>query len=411
MLMLILAGEAAFLLPFLPARVFRPALLDVFGITNLQLGTAYAVYGGVAMLAYISGGPLADRFGPRTMLVLALLSTAAGGVVLAGKPSFATLTLLYAYWGVTTIALFWAPLIRATREWGDDYAQGKAFGLLDGGRGLLAAATASVMVMVFAALLPAEAGDATLAQRTAALRQAMLVLLAVTLTIALLLWFTLPRANGHKDGTPHRLSVHGIVKVVRLPAVWLQALIILCAYVGFRSIDDFSLYANEVLGRDDVAAADVGTLSLWVRPLAAVTAGFLADRYGSGRLTMLSFALLFAGSTMLASGALAGNYAGLFLLTIACTSLGIFALRGLYFAIMQEARIPWAVTGSAVGFVSLIGYTPDVFMGPLMGYLLDNSPGVAGHRQVFLVVAGFALAGLVASAAFNRFAQAAKNPM
>jgi hypothetical protein len=41
-------------------------------------------------------------------------------------------------------------------------------------------------------------------------------------------------------------------------------------------------------------------------------------------------------------------------------------------------------------------------MGPLMGYLLDRSPGAAGHQHVFWVVTGFAVAGLVASLLFQR---------
>jgi hypothetical protein len=61
-----------------------------------------------------------------------------------------------------------------------------------------------------------------------------------------------------------------------------------------------------------------------------------------------------------------------------------------------------AYTGCAVGFVSVIGYTPDVFMGPLMGYLLDRSPGAVGQQHVFWAVSGFALVGLVASYLFSR---------
>ena len=69
---------------------------------------------------------------------------------------------------------------------------------------------------------------------------------------------------------------------------------------------------------------------------------------------------------------------------------------------MKEGRVPLAVTGTAVGFVSLIGYTPDVFMGPLMGWLLDRSPGAAGHQHVFWVVTGFAFLGMLASVFFQR---------
>jgi sugar phosphate permease len=77
MLALVIAGEAIFGLPFAIARVFRPTLLDVFGITNLQLGAAFSAYGVVAMIAYFPGGPLADRFAPRGLMCVALAATAA----------------------------------------------------------------------------------------------------------------------------------------------------------------------------------------------------------------------------------------------------------------------------------------------------------------------------------------------
>ncbi len=77
MFALVMAGEAIFGLPFLVARIFRPTLLDVFGITNLQLGTAFSVYGVVAMLAYFPGGALADRFAARTMMTAALVISVA----------------------------------------------------------------------------------------------------------------------------------------------------------------------------------------------------------------------------------------------------------------------------------------------------------------------------------------------
>jgi nitrate/nitrite transporter NarK len=405
---LIAAGEAAFFLPFLLARVFRPTVLEVFAITNLELGTAYGVYGSVAMFAYIGGGPLADRFGARNLLTIALLTTAAGGALLMTVPTLSTLILLYAYWGVTTIALFWAPLIKATRDWGGVTEQGVAFGLLDGGRGLLAAIVASLMVALFAWLLPADAATASFAELSAALRQIIVLLFAMTVCMALVLWLLLPatKPTSQPDSTqPSRLNLQGLRHVLRIPTVWLQAIIILCAYVGFKSVDDFSLYANQVLGVDQVEAAGLGTLSLWVRPVAAVAAGFAADRFGAGRMTILSFAAMTLGGAVLASGIITQGVYALFLFTVVGTSLGIYALRGLYFAIMQEGRVPLAITGSAVGLVSLIGYTPDVFMGPLMGYLLDRSPGAIGHQHVFMVLTGFAIVGLATSIVFHRMTQ------
>lgn len=402
LLALVAAGEAVFWLPFQIPRVFRPTLLDVFDLTNLQLGTAFAAYGVVAMAAYLFGGPLADRFAPRNMIVLALVTTAAGGLLLIKIPTLTELVVLFACWGITTIALLWAPLIRATREWGSDDAQGTAFGLLDGGRGLLSAITATVMVAVFASLLPVNPETASLAERTAALRQIFVIYMGLVGAAAVLAWFALPAGRHNEPGHEQPASLRDMTHVFAMPTVWLQALILLCAYVGFKSIDDFSLYANEVMGMNEVESAQLGTVSFWARPIAAVGAGLLADRLGTVRMTLVSFIVFAAGSAVLASDIMVQGTALLFLMIIVATSLGICALRALYFAIMREGRVPLHVTGSAVGFVSLIGYTPDVFMGPLMGWLLDRSPGAAGHQDLFAFVTTVALAGIVATLIFQR---------
>ena len=74
-----------------------------------------------------------------------------------------------------------------------------------------------------------------------------------------------------------------------------------------------------------------------------------------------------------------------------------FGLRGLYFALFEEARVPAAVTGTAVGFVSVVGYTPDIFVAFVAGVLIDRSPGLAGHQHFFWFLSAFAFIGVLAS--------------
>jgi MFS transporter, GlpU family, inner membrane protein len=264
----------------------------------------------------------------------------------------------------------------------------------------------SFMVTLFATLLPADSETVSLAQRTETLRQIILLLSVITFGAAVLVWLALPKRDSPRPGE-EQLSLSGIAHVFAMPSVWSQAAIILCAYVGFKAIDDFSLYANQVIGLNEVNSARAGVVSLWIRPVAAISAGYLADRIGAPTMTTSCFVMLAAGSVVLASGVIGSGMVWMFLLTIICSSIGIFALRGLYFAIMQEGKVPVAYTGSAVGLVSVIGYTPDVFMGPLMGYLLDKSPGAAGHQHVFWLVSGFALLGLIASYLFACITRAA----
>jgi MFS family permease len=400
---LVVAGEMIFTLPFVLARVFRPTLLDVFGLTNLQLGTAFSLYGVVAMASYFPGGPLADRFSARWLMTAALVATSLGGCIFATIPTLGLLTAIYAFWGLTTILLFWAALLLATREWGGEAAIGRAYGILDGGRGLVSALLASVMVLIFAALLPAEVASATLAQRTSALSSVIWIVTGLTLGSAVLVWFAVPPASASESptGSP-RFSWNGVRQVLAMPAIWFQAVIVVCAYVGYKATDDFSLYARDAFGYNEVAAAQLGTVSFWVRPFAAVGAGYLADKTRPSRVAAWSFAALALGCLLMVLQP--GIYAVL-VATVAATSVGIYAVRSVYFALLGEARVPLAVTGSAIGLVSVIGYTPDVFMGPVMGYLLDRSPGALGHQHVFLFVAGFAVVGLIATLLFQRFAQ------
>ena len=93
----ILAGESIFFLPFVLPRLFRPTMLEAWGISNLDFGLAFSCYGVVAMLAYGLGGPLSDRFSPRWLMCIALIATAAGGIALLGHPTRALLCCIYAY--------------------------------------------------------------------------------------------------------------------------------------------------------------------------------------------------------------------------------------------------------------------------------------------------------------------------
>jgi sugar phosphate permease len=402
MLTLIVAGEAVFFLPFVLPRVFRPTLLEVFQLTNFELGMASSVYGVVAMLAYFPGGPLADRFSARKLMSFALLATSIGGLLMASIPSLAALKVLYGFWGITTILLFWAPLIRITRDWGGAKLPGRAFGILDGGRGLVAAAIGSGAVALFSFFMPAEVQNAMPDQRENAFRQVIFLFSGITFAAAVLVWFGLSRRSESSGDVHKKFRPGGVGRVLRMPTVWLQAIVVVCAYVGYKGLDDVSLYAHDVLGFDEVQAAGVGTLSMWVRPFAAIGAGLLADRLGVARLTMVSLLIFGIGSAVIAAGGFRPGITVFFFSTLIATSAAVFALRGLYYAMMEEGRVPFGDTGSAVGIVSVVGYTPDIFMGPVMGVLLDRWPGELGHQYVFAVLALSALVGLIASILFWR---------
>lgn len=359
----------------------------------------------VALFSYLLGGPLADRFPPRKLIAVALFLTALGGIVMASDPSYLTLKILYGYWGFTTIFLFWAAMIKATRVWGGDRSQAKAFGFLDGGRGLVGALFGSLGVLIFSIFITGEIAEALLEDRKEAFKYVVLVSAGIVVLIAILVWFFMKSEVPTKRIVLQKITVSQIATVLKIPSVWLLMVIILCAYVGYKITDIFSQFANEVMRFDEVDSAKVGTSLLYIRPVVGVLIGFIADKSRTTLWLVISFVITIVGALLFASGIITPSSTSLFFMAILVTATGIYALRSLYFATMKEGKIPLVLTGTAVGLISIVGYTPDIFAGPGMGYLLDHSPGALGFQHVFAMLALFSTIGLVAAFVFYRLSR------
>ena len=390
------------MLPFVLARIFRPTFLAVFKLTNFQLGTLFTTYGIIALLSYLFGGALADKFTARKLMTTSLLLTAGGGLVLANFPSYSTLQILFGYWGFSTIFLFWAAMIKATRNWGGKKQQGKAFGFLEGGRGIVAASIGTIGVFVFSVVLPKEVIVASFEERQLAFQAVIYATSAIVAMVGLLIFFFLTEdeTEDHKD--IETTSWNKIKTVLQYPTVWLLILIVLCAYVGYKVTDILSLYAVDVMHFNEVDAAKVGSYQMYIRPIICISVGYFADKSNSAFWLIRGFFILLIGTILFSSGLVAAPLNGFFLFSVIITGIGTYGLRSLYFAAIQEGQIPYSIMGTAVGIISLIGYTPDIFMGPLMGYLLDVNPGITGHQHVFMLLGAFSFIGLLAALRFKK---------
>jgi MFS family permease len=140
--------------------------------------------------------------------------------------------------------------------------------------------------------------------------------------------------------------------------------------------------------------------------IAAITAGFVADRIGTARAIVGLFLFMTLG--FLLFGFLPGSPALVPLLLIngGLIAIAIYALRGIYYALLEQGGVPVAVTGTAVGLVSVIGYTPDAFAPVLAGLILDAYPGARGYQVLFLLMGGLSFVGLVAATLIYRRIQA-----
>ncbi len=387
-------------------------MLEMFNLTATQLGAAQGIYGIVAMLAYFPGGLLADRFPAYKLMSLSLWITALSGLYMSTFPDAFELMLLFGFFGFSTILLFWGALIRATREWGRKHEQGLAFGLLEGGRGLLAVILASLGVLLFQISFSQGYDSATFTEKQHIFQIVILGYSLVTALVGVYVWFVF-RGFFHQQQAPNEKpfwaqTVNNITFILSTPSVWLQSIIVVCAYVGYKGFDNYSLYAVDVYGYDEIEAAKLITLGSWMRPVAAITIGLIADRFHALKMLCVCFFILLCADSYFAFTTPDITLTWVLFINVLLTCIAIFGLRSLYFAIFEETKLSPAVTGSAVGLVSVIGFTPDVFVLYVAGLLIDSSPGIAGHQHFFMFLTAFAFVGFIASTILTRLATSNK---
>lgn len=394
---LILGGESIYTLPYFLRRDYANTMVDALGISQTQLGTLSATFGGLALICYFPGGWLADRFSTRHLLTASLVGTGTGGLVLATFPGYPGALAIFSFWGISTILTFWAALIKAARFWGGEDAQGRAFGILDGGRAFFGAVFGSVALALFAQF----------ALEVSGLRAVIVFYSSLCFVCAILTWVFVPARDQPDETAVPSTADDSIptIAVLKVRAVWLHAAVIFCAYSAYWGTYNLAGYASEGFGLDATAAAGISVFGTWFGPPAAIGAGYLADRFGASRTVTSCLVALSLSMALLA--VVPPRDATVWLLwtnaALACASA--FALRGTYYALLKDGGVPSVMTGIAVGFVSVVGYSPDIFIPTLTGVLVDGYPGGTGYRYLFGVLAGLTAMGALCAWGIGRYAR------
>jgi sugar phosphate permease len=379
---LIVAADSIYLLPYM-RKSFQTSMQEVFSVSFTQLGVMNAMFGILALSAYLAGGWLSDRFSARNLLAASLFATGLGGFYMATIPAYPMLLALHAFWGVTSILTFWGALIKATRLWGAPDKQGRTFGILDGGRGVAGAFALSTAAWLFSREAAVGEGLVTVIRFYGAL--------CVAAGVSVLLF--VPQDSAHGDDGSQHVALDHLRAIVSMPVVWVQALIILLAYWIYVGTFEFASYGEQVFEQGKLFGAQLGAFKEWLRPLAAVGAGLVADRIRPTRAVAIAFAICASGYGGLVLVPGQDAWLPALWIQVAAIAIAVFALRGIYFALLEESSVPIAMTGTAVGVVSTVGFLPDVFAYPLAGWFVDHYGADAGYRGYFSLLCGAALVG------------------
>ena len=409
---LILSGGSLYNLSYLRGS-FESTMLSSFALNDTELGQISALLGLASLLCYFPGGWLADRFNSRVLLTLSCLFTGLGGLYMstltgAEASTYDQMIGLHLFWAVTSILTYWAALIKATQDWGGDN-QGVAFGLLDSGRGLVKVLLSTLAIWLFSRA-PNESEGLT---------SVIYVHSAACFASAVACWLFVKTHETPEDDleemervedelgvthAPHEQSaLLDLIVLFKLPAVWLMGGVVFAAYSAYWSTFTFARYAQEAYGLKSDSAAYMSTISMWVRALMPLAAGVLADRIGKLKVVSYSFvacALCFAVFALTQGGS---ALTWLLFMNVVLLAIGIFSLRGVYFALMKDTHIPHHLTGLAVGVISLIGFTPDIIVPLFKSALVEHFTSAEGvldvsyHQYFYGALGCVSVLGLIAA--------------
>ena len=388
LIVLFVGGGSIYILPYLSSYFYIP-MKDAMHLTNMQIGLMGSAMGFTSMVFYWPGGWMADRFSPRKLIAFSMIANGLLGFWLATIPPFKVLLAINLLMGVFLTLTYWSALIKMVRQLAPSDQQGRYFGILEGGRNLATVVVVAAGLYLFDWLGSNENG----------LRWAITLFSALLLVIGVLSWVCLPETAATSataaDERGKLPLLEAIGRVIRIPEVWLAMLIILCAYVTSVGITYLTPYATDVYKQSVVFGGMLYTMMMWTGMFASPIAGFLADRWTTSRTIvwlLLGLVLCWLLFVIVPGGP---HLFVLLLLNSIVIGFVIYALRGIYYALLEEGAIPVALTGMATGLISMVAYTPDVFLPALAGHLLDRyATGGVGYRYLFLILGIFSIAGI-----------------
>ena len=216
--LIVIAAGAIYPLLYLRQN-FEISILESFDITQTQLRYCSSMLGLIFMISYVPSGWLADRFSSRKLLAYSLLITALLGIWFSTMPSYSSLLVIYGAWGIATGLTFWSAHIKLVAMLAKKDQQGKFFGILDGGRGLVEAILATIAITLFAYVLSQESGSTSMA-----LRQVIYLYIGVLLVVSPLVYWLLDDFEDDNTKVTNTNFIADLKTILKHREIWLCAI-------------------------------------------------------------------------------------------------------------------------------------------------------------------------------------------
>jgi len=407
--LIVLAAGAIYPMIYLRTN-YQETILSVFHIGLDDLNIIYTILGFVYILGYFPSGILSDKFSVKYLLVLSLLGTSAAGFWFAQIPPYTSVVAIFCLWGIFAVFTFWGAHMKLVKLLSTPEEEGRFFGFLDGGRGIMEAILASVALIIFSTTL---GKNNAVENKKEAIQYVIYmysgVLLVAGILIALFVENDTAKTKEIKQQAcdtklpkEKGFDFKDINLVIKNKFVYLMGAIIFCSYAVTWVVYYFGGFMEKTLKINPVTVSTVMVVVLWMRPVGGILGGFFADKFGKNRtlaITLGGAVLCLMGISLLPEKE---TGAPLFYVLIVAAGIFVYAVRGTYWSLLGDSRIDNKIIGTAVGFISLLGYLPDILIPYFSSLIFKNLSPETAYNSYFMVSASLGIIAIILVGIFKR---------
>lgn len=385
---LVLGAGTIFKLSSLKDAFYVP-MQKFMGLSHTQIGAALSVYGLVQTIGNFASIYISDRFSKRIMISFSLISIGAVGAYISTFPGY--YGILFA-WGLLSFfgeVVYWPVLLKSVRLLGDENEQGRLFGFLEAGRGVVDTIVAFSALGIFAFL----------GKSAFALKGSILFYSGVVAFAGVISYFLVEddKVDSTKDISRNKLALEGVIQAIKMPEIWVVSLTIASIYSVYCGLTYFIPFLKDIYGIPVTLIGAYGIINQYgLKMVGGPVGGILVDKKFKSATKFLRVALITSIVAMVIFIFLPHETMNVYL-GMACT-LGfgaiIFSMRAVFFAPMDEIKVPRNISGAAMSIACIFGYSPQMFAFALYGNILDRFPGMTGYRYVFSIMILFAALGV-----------------
>lgn len=393
-------GEGAiYFLPYI-RNVYYTPLLKIMNVTNADMGWLMSFFAIGCMLMYIPGGIITDTWDFKKCITISLTVTALLVGSFAFNMNYKYAEVVWILLAFSTTFVFWTATIKAVRMLASKEEQGRVYSIFYAING-----ASAVLVQTISLVLFQHTSDTVVG-----LRLVLLINTGVLLFAAIMCQIFIPSKKEMAEklaaeGEATKFNWKAVGKVFKNPAVWIITVIMFCIYGVYTNVYWFSSYLTDVRGMSAGMGQTLGLIRNTYMMFVCSLLGSVAVGGFKKRSTYIAICSI--GTAVVCFLFVLLNNSGVAVLGILSLLPSAFMLLcyGVVYSLFDEYKVPVAIAGTAIGIVSILGYTPDLLFGTILGGFVDKAKAAgnvgAGYLHIFeffgvlgVLAAGAGLLGL-----------------